>query len=179
MLIIHVPARELWHEIKQEFVPVKACTLKLEHSLLSISKWESKFHKPFLGKEEMTLEETLEYIKCMTIDANVDPNVYLCITNDNVKEIVEYINDPMTATWFAEKKKRPNREIITSEVIYSWMIFANIPMECQKWHLNRLLTLIRVVNEKSQPPKKMSKKEAIAQQRALNEARRKQLGTKG
>lgn len=179
MLTIHIPARDLWDERKQEFVPVKGCTLKLEHSLLSISKWESKFHKPFLGKENLTIEETLEYIKCMTIDQNIDPHAYLCITDSNLEEIINYINDPMTATWFAEKKSKPSREVVTSEVIYSWMIFAGIPLECQKWHVNRLLTLIRVVNEKSKPPKKMGKKEAIAQQRALNEQRRKQLGTKG
>lgn len=180
MLQITIPATELFDDSKQEFVYTKEQTLKLEHSLVSLSKWESRWQKPFLTKEERTVEETMDYIKCMTITQNVDPDIYNYITNDNVRKVNAYIDAPMTATTFSNNGKgRPNREQITSELIYYWMISLNIPFECQKWHLNRLLTLIRVCNIKNQPSKKMSKGEIMSRNRALNEARKKQLNTKG
>lgn len=179
MLEIVIPSIELWNEEKQEFVTVKGTTLKLEHSLVSLSKWESKWCKPFLSKEDKTPEETLDYIKCMTLTQNVDPNVYQCISNENINKIVTYINEPMTATTFREESKGGSREIITAELIYYWMIALTIPFECQKWHLNRLLTLIRVCNIKNQPPKKMSKREIMSRNASLNAARRKQLNSKG
>lgn len=180
MLQITIPAVELWDERKQEFVITKEQTLQLEHSLVSISKWESKWCKPFLSKQEKTFEETLDYIKCMTITQNVDPEVYNYLTNKNIEEINEYINAPMTATYFSdEKNSKPSREQVTAELIYYWMIAFNIPFECQKWHLNRLLTLIKVCNIKNQPPKKRSKKEIMSRNAALNAARRKRLNTKG
>ena len=180
MLQITIPAVELWDERKQEFVTTKEQTLQLEHSLVSISKWESKWCKPFLSKQEKTFEETLDYIKCMTITPNVDPEVYNYLTNKNIEEINNYINAPMTATYFSDDKTvKPSREQITAELIYYWMIALNIPFECQNWHLNRLLTLIKVCNIKNQPPKKISKKEIMRRNAALNAARRKQLNTKG
>jgi len=180
MLRITIPAVEQWDEIKQEFVFTKEQTLSLEHSLVSLSKWESKWCKPFLTKQEKTFEETLDYIKCMTLTQNVDPEVYNYLTNGNIKEINEYIGAPMTATYFSdEKTSKTSREQVTSELIYYWMIALNIPFECQKWHLNRLLTLIKVCNIKNQPPKKRSKKDIMSRNAALNAARRKQLNTKG
>lgn len=180
MLQITIPAVELWDERKQEFVITKEQTLQLEHSLVSISKWESKWCKPFLSKQEKTFEETLDYIKCMTITQNVDPEVYNYLTNKNIEEINKYIDAPMTATYFSdEKNSKTSREQVTAELIYYWMIALNIPFECQKWHLNRLLTLIKVCNIKNQPPKKRSKKEIMSRNAALNAARRKQLNTKG
>ena len=180
MLRITIPAVEQWDEIKQEFVFTKEQTLSLEHSLVSLSKWESKWCKPFLTKQEKTLEETLDYIKCMTLTQNVDPEVYNYLTNENIKEINEYIGAPMTATYFSdEKTSKTSREQVTAELIYYWMIALNIPFECQKWHLNRLLTLIKVCNIKNQPPKKRSKKDIMSRNAALNAARRKQLNTKG
>ena len=180
MLQITIPAVELWDERKQEFVITKEQTLQLEHSLVSISKWESKWCKPFLTKQEKTFEETLDYIKCMTLTQNVDPEVYNYLTNENIKEINEYIGAPMTATYFSdEKTNKTSREQVTAELIYYWMIALNIPFECQKWHLNRLLTLIKVCNIKNQPPKKRSKKEIMSRNAALNAARRKRLNTKG
>ena len=180
MLQITIPAVELWDERKQEFVTTKEQTLSLEHSLVSISKWESKWCKPFLTKQEKTFEETLDYIKCMTLTQNVDPEVYNYLTNENIKEINEYIGAPMTATYFSdEKTSKTSREQVTAELIYYWMIAFNIPFECQKWHLNRLLTLIKVCNIKNQPPKKRSKKDIMSRNAALNAARRKQLNTKG
>ena len=180
MLQITIPAVELWDERKQEFITTKEQTLQLEHSLVSISKWESKWCKPFLSKQEKTFEETLDYIKCMTITQNVDPEVYNYLTNENIEEINNYINAPMTATYFSDDKTvKPSREQITAELIYYWMIALNIPFECQNWHLNRLLTLIKVCNIKNQPPKKISKKEIMRRNAALNAARRKQLNTKG
>lgn len=182
MLDITIPATEAWDEANQEFVYTKEQTLRLEHSLVSLSKWESKWCKPFLTKKEKSSEETLDYIKCMTLTKNVDPNVYNCLTNFNISQINEYIDAPMTATYFLEdreSKGKLNREQITAELIYYWMIALNIPFECQKWHLNRLLTLIRVCNIKSQPPKKRSRNEIMRQNAALNAARKKQLKTRG
>lgn len=179
MLRITVPAMEYFDEQKSEFVYRKEQTLQLEHSLVSLSKWESKWKKPFLGKEEKTPEETLDYVRCMTITQNVNPEVYTRLTNANIREINEYIGDPMTATTFHDRGSRPNREIITSELIYYWMIVNNIPPEYQKWHLNRLLTLIRVCTIKNSPPKKRSTKEIMRENAALNAARRAKLGTKG
>jgi hypothetical protein len=180
MLRITIPAVEQWDEIKQEFVFTKEQTLSLEHSLVSLSKWESKWCKAFLTKQEKTLEETLDYIKFMTITKNIDPEVYNYLTNRNIIEINEYIEAPMTATYFSDEKiSKTNRELITAEIIYYWMIALNIPFECQKWHLNRLLTLIKVCNIKNQPPKKRSKKDIMSRNNALNAARRKQLNTRG
>ena len=180
MLQITIPAVELWDERKQEFITTKEQTLQLEHSLVSLSKWESKWCKPFLNKQKKTFEETLDYIKCMTLTQNVDPEVYNYLTNENIKEINEYIGAPMTATYFSdEKTSKTNREQVTAELIYYWMIALNIPFECQKWHLNRLLTLIKVCSIKNQPPKKRSKKDIMSRNAALNAARRKQLNTKG
>lgn len=180
MLQITIPAVELWDERKQEFVTTKEQTLQLEHSLVSLSKWESKWCKAFLTKQEKTFEETLDYIKCMTITQNVDPEVYNRLTNENIEEINKYIEAPMTATYFSDDKTaKSSREQITAELIYYWMIALNIPFECQKWHLNRLLTLIKVCNIKNQPPKKRSRKEIMSRNAALNAARRKQLNTRG
>lgn len=180
MLQITVPASESWDESKQEFVNTKEQTLQLEHSLVSLSKWESKWCKSFFSKKEKTSEETLDYIKFMTLTQNVNPAVYANLTNENVKQINDYIEAPMTATYFPkEEKGRVNNEVVTAELIYYWMIALNIPFECQKWHLNRLLTLIRVCNVKNQPPKKMSKSAIMSRNAALNAARRKSLNTKG
>ena len=181
MLQITIPAIEMFDEQKQEFISTKEQTLCLEHSLVSLSKWESKWHKPFLSKEPKTNEETLDYIKCMTITQNVDPNIYLCLTRENIEQVNQYIEDPMTATWFSEESKKggSGREQTTAELIYYWMIALNIPFECQKWHLNRLLTLIRVCNIKNQPPKKMSKRDIMSRNSAINAARRKKYNSKG
>ena len=179
MLQIIVPATEQWDEIKQEFVYTKETTLQLEHSLVSLSKWESKWCKPFLSKEDMTAEETIDYIRCMTITQNVNPEVYTCLSDENIAQVRDYIQAPMTATFFRKEKGPPSREIITSELIYYWMITLNIPFECQKWHLNRLLTLIRVCNIKNKPAKRRSQREIMEYNTALNEARRKKLNSKG
>ena len=180
MLQIVIPGQELWDEQKQEFINTKEQVLQLEHSLISLSKWEAKWCKVFLSKQEKTQEETIDYIKCMTITPNVDPEVYNHLTRENIKEIEDYIAAPMTATYFSlDNAGKSSREQVTSELIYYWMIALNIPFECQKWHLNRLLTLIKVCNIKNQPPKKMSKREIMSRNAALNAARRQQLNTKG
>lgn len=180
MLQIVIPAKEYWDERKQEFVDIKEQTLQLEHSLVSLQKWESKWHKPFLSKEVKTYEETIDYIRCMTLTQNVKPEIYYGLTKDNLDAINKYIEDPMTATTFTDdKKNKPNRDIITAELIYYWMIALEIPSEYKKWHLNSLLTLIRVCNIKNQPSKKMSKKDIMSRNAALNAARRKQLNTNG
>lgn len=183
MLTITIPeSSELWDERRQEFVTEKEVTLQLEHSLISLSKWESKWHKPFFSKEPMTDEETLSYIQYMTLSPkNLESSVYLRLTRENVDEILAYIHDPMTATTFSNNESRRGigRERITSELIYYWMIALQIPVEFEKWHLNRLITLIRVCEIKNTPPKKMSQGEIMRRNAALNATRRKQLGTKG
>lgn len=182
MLTIEIPiSPEGWDEAKQEFVESRTQTLQLEHSLISLSKWESKWHKPFLSTKEMTDEETLDYIKCMTLTKNVKPDVYNHITRENMNEVVNYIGDPMTATTFyKDNKGTNNRETVTSELIYYWMIASNIPFDpCQKWHLNRLITLIRVCGIKNTPPKKRSRREIMSRNAALNAARRQQMNSKG
>lgn len=180
MLQITIPASEMWDEERQEFVYTKEQTLQLEHSLVSLRKWESKWCKVFLSKDPKTYEETLDYIQCMTITQNVDPIVYRRLTDDNLLEINKYIEAPMTATtFFDDKIGRTNREVVTAELIYWWMITLGIPFECQKWHLNQLISLIKTCNIKNSPPKKRSKREIASRYADLNAARRKQLNTRG
>lgn len=180
MLQIIIPSVELWDERNQVFLCTKETKLQLEHSLVSIAKWESKWNKPFLTNKKKTYKETIDYIRCMTMTQNVKPEIYNLLTESNISDIEEYINAPMTATTFSEEEnKKKNRDVITAEIIYWWMISLNIPIEFQKWHLNRLLTLIRVCNIKNQPPKKMNKREVFRRNSELNKARRKQLNSKG
>lgn len=181
MLEITIPAVEAYDEVKNEFITViDEQTLRLEHSLVSLAKWESKWRKPFLSQQQRTFEETIDYVKCMTITQNVDPIVYQCLNNSHIKQINDYIENPMTATTFSnEQSGRSNGERVTAELIYYWMIALNIPVEFQKWHLNRLLTLIKVCSIKNQPPKKMSRNEILSRNAALNAQRRQQLNTKG
>lgn len=180
MLELKIEAIEFYDESKEEFVTVKAQTLRLEHSLVSLQKWESKWCKPFLTKEQKSREESIDYIKCMTLTQNVDPLVYEFMTEDHIFQVNNYISAPMTATTFSDiHNKQGGSEQITAELVYYWMVALNIPFECKKWHLNQLLTLVKVCNIKNQPPKKMSKREIMSRNAALNAARRKQLNTKG
>lgn len=180
MLQLAIPESEFFNEETGEFITTKACIIQLEHSLLSLSKWESKWEKPFLVKTpKKTSEEILDYVRCMTLTQNVKPEIYLNLSDYNLDLINKYIEAPMTATWFNDKNDSLNREIITSEIIYYWMIAMNIPFECQKWHLNRLLTLIRVCNIKNAPTKKMTKKEVMDRNRSLNEARKAKMKSRG
>lgn len=180
MLQITIPAVEWWDERKQEFVYSKTQVLQLEHSLVSLSKWESKWNKPFLSKGRKSYEETVDYIKCMTLTQNVDPIVYNNLTDENLNQVNKYIESPMTATWF--RKEAPsvlNNEQITSELIYYWMVALNVPFECQKWHINRLFTLIKICNIKNQPKKKRSGKDIARSYAAINASRRKEFNTRG
>ncbi len=180
MLQITIPATELWNEKTNQFVQTREQTLQLEHSLVSLSKWESKWCKPFMSKVEKTPEETIDYIRCMTITQNVADDVYNGISNEIIDQISRYIEAPMTATTFSNDNKNViNRDIITAEIIYYWMVALTIPFECQKWHLNRLLTLINVCNIKNQPKKKTSKREILSRNATLNEVRKQRLNTTG
>lgn len=179
MLEITIPGIELYDENTNEFIYYSDEKVQLEHSLVSISKWEANWCKPFLNGQDKTTDEILDYIKCMTLTEGIGDDVYERLTQDNFTAINDYLGRPMTATTFSNEGGKGSREIITSEVIYYWMVSFNIPFECQYWHLNRLLTLIKVCNVKNNPPKKMSRNEILAKNKALNEARRKQLNTKG
>lgn len=188
MLHITVPKVELFNEATSEFIYIPETTFTLEHSLVSLSKWESKWKKPFLGDSgTLSNDELVDYVKCMTISPkNADPVLYtsLLYHPEILEKVSDYINDSMTATWFSDdaRKKSPfhkNKTIVTSEVIYYWMCKLNIPVEFEKWHLNRLMTLIEVFNANDAPPKKRSKAEMMAARRAENERRKKMLGTRG
>lgn len=180
MLIITVPGDEHFDEESQEFVTIGDVVLELEHSLVSLSKWESLVEKPFLGHGEKTTEEVLKYIEIMIQTPNVPPEIVHRLSQKNFTEINQYIDAKMTATWFSEVgNKQKSREVITAELIYFWMISFNIPFECETWHLNRLFTLIKICNVKNEKPKKMSKSEIAARNRELNAQRKAQLGTRG
>ena len=180
MLRIKIPAAELWDEKTGTFIHTKEQTLQLEHSLVSISKWESRWNKEFLSKKEKSMVETIDYIKCMTLTQNVDPLVYQCITNSHIDAVNAYIEEPMTASTVKEEKGGPiNRQQITSELIYYWMTAYHIPFECQKWHLNRLLMLIRICNAENKPPKKRSKRDLYRHHAEVNAANRKKFNSKG
>lgn len=180
MLSVKVEPTTLYDEENNEFINVRGQVLTLEHSLVAISKWESKYHKPYFNKKDKTKAEWLEYFKCMTITQNVDPMIYMAFDNNIFNEISKYMNDPMTATVINSRKPRANSgTFTTSEVIYSLMVQLNIPFECQKWHINRLLTLIQVCEEAQTPKKKMSNKQVLNQYAALNAARRAKYHSKG
>ncbi len=180
MLEITLPETELFDEATETFINIKETTLRLEHSLVSISKWESKWKIPFLDRKDKTREQSIDYVRCMTINQGVDPMVYSAITPDIMDTINKYIVENKTATTFRENAgTAPNRQIVTSEVIYFWMAQYNIPFECQKWHLSRLLALIRIASIKNQPDKKMSKAATLSQYKNLNAIRRRAMHSKG
>ena len=182
MLILKIPKQEVFNPRTNEFEYCeKEYTLKLEHSLISISKWESKWKKPFLSEEAKTAEEFIDYVRCMTINADVPERIYNLLTTEDIKKVANYIKDPMTATTITDRKvgKRKNSETPTSELIYYWMTINDLPFDvCEKWPLNRLLTLIRICNIKGNP-EKMSRQEIYAMNSALNASRRKKYGTPG
>jgi len=180
MLTIIVPSSELYDEKNNEFIQIKEQTIVLEHSLVSIAKWESKWKKSFLSTQEKTVNEWVDYIRCMTITKNVNPLVYKTINNSASEAIKRYMNDPMTATYFSDNgSKNAGRSIVTAEVVYYWMISLGIPFECQKWHFNRLMALIRVCDIKNNSGKKMSQREILTRNQALNEERKRKYKTRG
>lgn len=181
MLQIIVPDTEVFNENTQEIYTLKGCKLQLEHSLVSLSKWESKWKKPFLAKNDKTNQEVLEYIKCMTITQNVPDYIYKCLTEQNVTDILNYIDDPMTATTINNpRKSKIDNEILTAEILYYYMFTAGIPKECEKWHLNRLIMLLKVFGIKNNTkPHKMPREEYLNRRRALNEQRKAKFKSHG
>lgn len=184
---VHIPAGSLFNELDQTFIETKPIDLELEHSLASISKWECKWHLAFFEDKKKTNEQILDYIRCMTLNPDVDPNVYLVIPQEAIKEIGEYIEDAMTSiNWPNQQQNgntrtygKPSQEKITSELIYYWMFTQNIPLECENWHVNKLLSVIRMCSLKNTPPKKGNRNAILARNASLNAARRKALGTTG
>lgn len=185
MLQLTIPQREWFNDATQEFIIYPQRVLQLEHSLISISKWESKWKKPFLGRDDKrTYEESLDYVRCMTINTQSDPNVYKGLTRDIFEKIKAYMEDCMTATTFSNRAitnggGRARRETITSELIYYWMVNYGIPFECEKWHINRLLTLIRICEIKNRGDKRMKRGDIYARNKALNNANRAKFNSKG
>jgi hypothetical protein len=180
MLTIVVPGVEMFDDVTQEFTTEGDVVLELEHSLVSLSKWESKHEKPFLGNDDKSTEDVIDYIKCMTLTPEVPEVIFQKLSEHNIKLINEYIEAKMTATWFSDMPGAPkSREVITAEIIYYWMVAFNIPFECERWHLNRLFTLIRVCSIKQSKPRQMSKTEIARQNAELNAQRRAKYGTRG
>lgn len=181
MLILKTEDVEVFNNSEGQFENIKGRTIRLEHSLVSISKWERRWKKPFLSLKEKTAEEILDYIRVMTITQNVPEDFYTTLPKTSINEVIQYINNPMTATTFSDSTNRPNREVITSEIIYFWVINFNIPIECQKWHLNRLLTLIKVCSIKNNPKShnKITKEGILARNRRLNAERRAKFKSNG
>jgi hypothetical protein len=180
VLVLDIPETEAWNEETEEFVKIKPARLALKHSLISISKWEAKWHIPFFETDK-NYEQIISYIQCMTLNSDIDEDsiVYKQLTRQNIDEIKAYLEDPMTATTIKETGGGRNNQKITSELIYCWMIQFNIPHEFEKWHISRLITLIRVCSEENKPKKKMTRNEIMAQNKAINAARRARLHTKG
>lgn len=180
MLEITIAGKELFDEVKEEFVYTKPYNLVLEHSLVSLSKWEAKYQKPFLNKKDnLPREELLDYFRFMTITQNIPDDAYEYISKSEEIRILKYINSSQTATWFSKSEQKPGREIITSELIYYWMTQYDIDWRAEKWHLNRLLTLIRVCSIKSSNNPKMNKRDVMKENARLNAARRKASGSHG
>lgn len=186
-----IPRREYFNNLTQEFIIIEEkrvppIHLQLEHSLMSIAKWESKWHEPFLGREDMNGEKLLDYIRCMTINSQKDSGIYSLLPEDTVLEIIEYIHDPSSAWEINPKKKgRKSRKATTAELIYYNMIQLGIPMECEKWHFNRLMALMDFCDCQggSHPgggsPQKRSQREIMEMYRAMNERNRKKYNSKG
>lgn len=180
MLHIYVPGIEGWDEKREIFVSTKPCPLALEHSLVSVSKWEARWNRSFFATPPATRAEELDYVRCMTLTQNVPDDTYAALTPANLKAIRAYMDAPMTATKISAKgNQKKGGRTVTSELVYSWMIQLGIPFECQKWHLNRLLTLIRVCEIESRDPKKQSKNDILRQNAALNAKRRKMMNSRG
>lgn len=180
MLTVKIPDQELWDESTNEFYYIPGAVLDLEHSLVSVAKWEAKWHKAFISKKEKTNEELIDYIRCMTITKNVNQDIYYHIPNNIINRINEYIDNPMTATVIHDvQSNESSKDVPTSEMIYYWMLSNQVPVEFEKWHLNRLITLLRVCSVKNSPGKKLSRNEAYSRNAAINAANRKKFNTKG
>ena len=180
MLRLIVPEVEFFDEETKTFTTVESCVLELEHSLISLSKWESKYQKPFLSSKDKPQKEILGYILSMISTPEVPENILLRLSQENLDEINDYIESTQSATTFGSMPERKGQgEIITAELVYYWMVAFNIPFECEHWHLNRLFALIRICNIKNDKPKKMSRHEIAMRNRQLNEQRRAQLSTTG
>jgi hypothetical protein len=173
---------EYWDNEKQEFIYPEKGSLLLEHSLLSISKWEAIWHKPYMGSENKTNEEFYSYIKCMSLKGEPDDKILNSLTRDNLEDILTYIENPMTATTVKEDASSvcgTPKNFVTSELLYAYMVNYNIPVEFENWHINRLLTLIRLCSSKQEKPKKMSQAEIMRENARINAMRRSKLGSKG
>ena len=180
MLIVSLPEVEGFDEETQSFVSLPGGELHLEHNLIALSKWESITHKHLIGNEDVSPEEMLLYIECMITDEEYDRELLDRLPASEIERVSNYMADTKTATTFVNKgDKDGSGEYTSSELIYYWMIACQIPFECETWHLSRLLTLIRVCNEKNQPEKKMSRSDILSRNRDLNRARRQALGSKG
>lgn len=179
MLEITVPENEIYNSTTNTFVTVPSCVITLEHSLISVAKWESKWRIPYLSAKKRTGRQELDYIRCMAVGPVKDKHVFEVLSAENISQIREYIDEPMTATTFTKSERPASKDVVTSEVLYCRMFANNIPMECQKWHLNRLLTLIRVCDASAGPRQKMTKRQTATRYAEQNALRRAKYNTRG
>ena len=178
-LQLYVNGTELFDSERRMFIQVKPQKLVLEHSLISISKWEAKHHKMYLETKDKTGLELLDYIKCMTINGDVPDVVYYALSEQNFNDILTYMEDPMTASSVYNPPRKNHQERVSSELIYYWMIQYGIPFECEKWHINRLLMLINICSRKSSTLSKADKQAMDQRRAAINAERKAKLHTKG
>lgn len=182
MLEMTISEKEFYQEHTSKFIQIPECKVTLEHSLISLAKWESKWQVPFFDGKPKTPTQNLDYIRCMVVGNIKDDRIFDHLSEEEVLQIQSYMAAPMTATTFSERnksKRKVKKETMTAEVIYARMCTHNISFECQKWHLNRLLTLIRVCDLRDSPPEKMSKKETSMWYAEQNANRRAKYGTRG
>lgn len=179
MLDIIIPATEQFDERTMQFVETKEQKLTLEHSLISISKWEAKWKISYIDTKDKTRDQRLDYIRCMSLKGDISDDVLYSIAPQEMQKINNYINDSMSATVVKNTGGSASNQFTTSELIYSWMVGYQIPVEFEKWHLSRLLTLIKVISEENKPKKKMTPSEIAARNKALNAKNRAKYHSRG
>jgi hypothetical protein len=176
MLTITVLGEEHWDQENEKFVYPDSFKLELEHSLVSLSKWESKWEVPFLGEKPKTTEMVLDYIECMILTPDPPADWISKLSKENIEEITAYFDSKQSATWFNDHHPEPKTgETITSELVYYWLDICDIDWQAQYWHLNRLLTLVKIHTVKQAKPKPMSRSEMLRRRRALNKQRLKEM----
>lgn len=157
----------------------KVVRLQFEHSLRSLSKWESKNKIAFLAGREKTPAQMVDYYRCMLLSPE-DPDLVYLLDPSQMEELTNYINENQTASSVPnEGPTQYNPETTTSELVYFWMTALKINWEAQDWHFSRLMMLVQITSYKQQPPKKRNPREVLSDMRRENERRKKLFNTSG